>query len=339
MSGGANGSIDVRLDRDVFAYRPSVITIMLGMNDAEYQPFDPEIFDKFAKGYRHILDTVRAKAPDARVTLLEPSPYDDFTKPPEFAGGYNSVLLKYGAFVRKLGADKRLVIADENAPVVAFLKAANSASPEPAQRLIPDRVHPSAGVHLVMAEALLRAWHAPSVVSEVEIDASSGDVASQENTAVDSVKRADGLSWTQTDRALPMPVEVDDETLALALRDSDFTDALNREMLRVTGLGTGSYRLEIDDEPVGVFDSRRFADGINLATLNTPMSRQAQTVLDLTYRPNHTPFRAAHNGGKRAERLPSGERCRPLWTRSIRCTKKSFRYSAQRRFRSPTVIV
>src|SRR5580658_9090907 len=33
VSGGGAGPIDLRLDRDVLAYSPTVITIMLGMND------------------------------------------------------------------------------------------------------------------------------------------------------------------------------------------------------------------------------------------------------------------------------------------------------------------
>src|SRR3979411_1568062 len=33
VSGGAGGNIDVRMQRDVIAYRPTVMTIMLGMND------------------------------------------------------------------------------------------------------------------------------------------------------------------------------------------------------------------------------------------------------------------------------------------------------------------
>src|SRR5437867_8858468 len=36
VSGGGGGSIDVRLTRDVFAYNPTVMTIMLGMNDGSY---------------------------------------------------------------------------------------------------------------------------------------------------------------------------------------------------------------------------------------------------------------------------------------------------------------
>jgi lysophospholipase L1-like esterase len=283
VSGGFGGPIDQRLERDVFAHGPTVITIMLGMNDGEYQPFDATIFEKYSSGYRHILDSIKAKAPKARVTLLEPSPYDDFTRPPSFADGYNSVLWMFGKFVRETASKQGLTVADMNAPVVAFLKAANS------QQLIPDRVHPSAGVHLVMMEALVRAWHAPAVVTAVEIDAATGQVARAQNAGVGSVKIENGLSWTQADKALPMPVE-DEETLGLALRYSDFTDALNQETLKVTGLHLGSYRLLIDDEAIRTFDAGELGKGINLATLKTPMSRQAQTVLDLTYRHNHLRF-------------------------------------------------
>jgi lysophospholipase L1-like esterase len=99
VTGGFGGPIDLRLDRDVFAYGATVITIMLGMNDAEYHPYEDSVFNIFANGYRHILDRIKATALQARVTLLEPSPYDDVTRPPEFTGGYNAVLLKYGEAV------------------------------------------------------------------------------------------------------------------------------------------------------------------------------------------------------------------------------------------------
>src|SRR5580692_7873005 len=50
VSGGAGGPIDQRLDRDVFAYHPTVVTILLGMNDGEYRPFDALLFEKYAQG-------------------------------------------------------------------------------------------------------------------------------------------------------------------------------------------------------------------------------------------------------------------------------------------------
>jgi hypothetical protein len=167
--------------------------------------------------------------------------------------------------------------------------------------LIPDRVHPSPGVHLLMAEALLRSWGAPFVVSAVDIDGSTGTIKKAENTTIDSFERRTGvgdsaakvssaLAWTQTDQALPMPVEVDDETIQMALCHSDFMDALNQEILKVSGLPGGRYGLQIDGEAIGAFDAAELATGINLSAMKTPMSSQAQTVLDLTYRRNHLRF-------------------------------------------------
>src|SRR5690242_14394268 len=77
VSGGGGGPIDVRLQRDVIAYHPTVMTIMLGMNDAGYRPFDEGRFDQYRTGYEHILSFTKAALPDLRFTLIEPSPYDD----------------------------------------------------------------------------------------------------------------------------------------------------------------------------------------------------------------------------------------------------------------------
>jgi hypothetical protein len=146
-----------------------------------------------------------------------------------------------------------------------------------------------------MAEALLRAWGAPAVVSAVDIDASTGIVTKSENTTIDSVtfkqtQAPASLEWIENDQALPMPVEMDDETIGLALRHSDFMQALNRETLKVTGLAVGRYSLQIDGEAIGAFDAGELTDGIELSAMKTPMSRQAQTVLALTYRRNHLRF-------------------------------------------------
>ncbi len=40
VGGGGGGPVDLRLRRDVVAYRPTVMTIMLGMNDGHYRAYD-----------------------------------------------------------------------------------------------------------------------------------------------------------------------------------------------------------------------------------------------------------------------------------------------------------
>jgi lysophospholipase L1-like esterase len=92
VTGGWAGPIDLRLSRDVFAHRPTVMTVMLGMNDGSYRAFDDKIFNTYSTGYRHILESVRSALPDIRLTLIQPSPYDDVTRPAGFEGGYNAVL-------------------------------------------------------------------------------------------------------------------------------------------------------------------------------------------------------------------------------------------------------
>src|SRR2546428_5328829 len=87
VTGGGGGPIDLRLRRDVVAYKPTVMTIMLGMNDGGYKAFDPELFNTYTNGYRHIIKTLKEGLPGVRITLIQPSPYDDVTRPAAFEGG------------------------------------------------------------------------------------------------------------------------------------------------------------------------------------------------------------------------------------------------------------
>jgi lysophospholipase L1-like esterase len=290
VTGGGAGAIDVRLPRDVVAYKPAVMTIMLGMNDGSYRAFDQKIFDTYAAGYRHIVQSVKDALPGIRITVIEPSPFDDVTRAPNFEGGYNKVMVRYGEFVKELARQENLAVADLNGPVVAALEKANKLDAENAKKLVPDRVHPAPAGHLLMAEALLKAWQAPAIVTAVEIDAPTATVASATNTKVTELTAAGGVSWTQADEGLPMPVDTNDAVVALALRSSDFVEAMDQEPLKVTGLAAARYTLKIDGEAVGTFTKEEWAKGVNLAMLPTPMAKQAAAVHDLTLRHNVVHF-------------------------------------------------
>lgn len=286
VSGGEGGDIDTRLSRDVLAYEPTVLTVLLGMNDGGVRPFDTGLFETYTAGYRHIVDTVKRSRPGIRITVLQPSPYDDVTRAPDFEGGYNAVLVRYGQFLKELADKEGLAVADLNGPVVKTLTRAKAADSTAAARLIPDRIHPGPQVALVMAQALLQAWNAPATVTEVEIDATRRTATRQIGTQVSDVRAGDGISWTQLDEALPMPFDAKDPLVGLVLRSSDFVEALDRQPLRVRGLPSGRYSLRVDGEPVGTFASERLASGINLAELPTPMVKQAVDVHALTLQHN-----------------------------------------------------
>lgn len=290
VTGGGGGGVRVRLARDVEAYRPTVVTIMLGMNDGRSRAFDQQLFDIYSNGYRDIVKQLQTNLPGVRITAIQPSPYDDVTRAPRFEGGYNATLLRYSDFIAELGRSKDLLVADLNRPVTAMLERAKAADPEAAQKIIPDRVHPGAAGHLIMAESLLKAWHAPAVVSTVAIDAAGRKAAPPENTSLSGLEFGRTISWTQTDRALPMAIDTDDPVMALTVRSSDFQDAINREMMTVRGLQPGKYTLRIDGEEMGSFDAGVLANGINLATVRTPMWAQASRVHALTLKHNNIHF-------------------------------------------------
>ena len=54
VTGGGGGGINERLASDVVAYNPTVVTIMLGMNDGRSRAFDQQIFDIYSGGLRNI---------------------------------------------------------------------------------------------------------------------------------------------------------------------------------------------------------------------------------------------------------------------------------------------
>ena len=291
VTGGGGGPIDLRLKRDVLAYKPTVVTICLGMNDASYRAFDQNIYNTYVNGYRHIIETLQKELPGVRLTLITASAYDDVTKAPGFAGGYNSTLTTYGEAVKALGAEYNIPVADTNAPLVAALNRAQSADPTVAAQIMPDRIHPRAGGHVVMAAAVLRAWNAPATVADIEIDAQSGQARQQENTRISNLKVSDNaLSFTHLDGALPWPFDRDparNPESALALAVSDIEATLNRDILKVTGLKGDRYQLAVDGKTVGMVSSAVLQNGVDLAALpGLPANEQAALVLALTRKHN-----------------------------------------------------
>jgi len=282
VEGGAGGPIDERLKRDVIPYKPTVLTIMLGMNDGGYKAATIGSDEKFFAGYRHIVDTTRSALPGLRITAIEPSPYDEVTSPAQVTIdngiSYNEVLRGYGKWI------------DLNTGLVQMLVKAKQLDPEGAKKIIPDHVHPEFGGAMIMAEDLLKAWGAPSLVASVEIDASRSapKVKTAAGAIVSDLSTSEGLKWTELDSALPLPfpgwqaIWYGGTPVRLAIQSSDIANALSEELLKVTGLKKGVYSLRIDGEPLSVFNDDELGNGINLSLISTPMTRQAMRVYDLT---------------------------------------------------------
>jgi len=279
VSGGGGGPVDLRLPRDVFSHHPSVITIMLGMNDGGYHPSSADTEDTYVKGYQHILTAFHDMAPNARVVALGPSPFDDITRLPMFPGGYNGVMLHYADLDQNMAREHGDDFVNLNGPVQALLEHAQTTDPVFARFILPDRVHPEPIGHWAMAEAILKAWNAPAEVSSVSIDAATLQVQQSLNASVVHLV-ADGptVRWNETENALPLPFDAGNAFQQRILQLTDVQKQLNQESLRVTGLTPGNFTLTIDDQAVGAFSAEELANGINLADFHTPMRDQAQRV-------------------------------------------------------------
>jgi hypothetical protein len=251
---------------------------MLGMNDGGYKPFDPMTLSTFGDGYRAIVAKLRQDLPGVRITFVRTSPFDDVSRPPQFAPGYGDALRRLGCYVAALGARENATVVDFGEPVNAGITAVLKENPDLARQIVPDRVHPGPSGHVVMGAALLRAWNAPSLVSRVAIDAGATTVAAENADVTGLAATGGGLSWTQLDRALPLPVSFEDATTELAQKAGADLESLDQQVLQVSALAAGRYELRIDGQAVGTFTDAELAKGVNLARFNTPMRWQSFSV-------------------------------------------------------------
>lgn len=281
ISGGVTGDMTVRLNRDVAPFKPTVVTMMFGMNDGAFRAFDQSTYDAFTSGYESALSSLKRLVPDVRLTLIRPSPYDEVSRPQWIGGGYNAVLTRYGDFVSHLAARNGALVVDFNSPVVSDLNATRSEDSDVASKLFPDRIHPTPAGGLLLAKALLKAWNATPVVSSVAIDARTGKVAAAFNAQIRCLTFGQTISWDELDAALPMPLP-DDPLTQSVIANTDFNTSLNEQTLRISGLLPRRYRLTIDSKEIAVFDSTELAKGVNLAGYPTPMLVQAEDVHALT---------------------------------------------------------
>jgi lysophospholipase L1-like esterase len=284
--GGYAGAVPQRVERDVAPLHPTMITIMLGMNDGGWGYTPPaKMHADFQQGYTILLNSLRQAAPAASFTFINPTPYDEVTHGTEFPG-YAKLVAQLSADVTRMadadgagqGAQNgpRVYRSDFQAAVAGALEQARQHDPELAPLLIPDRIHPSEVAHWIMAAELVRAWHIDPTVSEVVLDAKQVAVTAHTRAAVTNLRcGATGCSWETLEEALPLPLDFNNALTGVMLRASNVA-ALDQETLTVRGLERGNYQLLVDTKPVGRWTGDELGHGVNLALINTPMLDQAR---------------------------------------------------------------
>lgn len=298
-----------RFDYDVAAWKPTIVSVELGMNDA-----NGTSADAFIKSMGTMVERIR-KA-EARPVVLSASPVNDGTflaKP----GTRNQRLDEYATALKEFCEKERVPYADQfhalvdvwakNKPrekllsAIADLKpaagddtvagvehlraflAAQEKEPTPGANLLGDPVHPGAPGQLMMAAALLKQLGADGFVSSATVDA-GGERVEAKGCFISNLKAADGgVSFDRLDECLPFPIAADARPALVLTPD---VLALSQYTLRVTGLKDGEYALKIGGIPSGRFTAKQFADGLNLTTVLgegkkvNPITAQMREILD-----------------------------------------------------------
>jgi lysophospholipase L1-like esterase len=281
----------IRFERDVAHYKPKYVTVLIGMNDGSYRPYDEETFQTYRRDMLQLIESIKESG--AEPILMHPTMFDSLParkrenrRPPAATLElYNSVLAYYGAWLREQALQSGLRYVDMYSPLNSFTLQARRADPE--FTMIPDSVHPGPAGQLVMAFAILRDLNAPRQLWRITVTRDADGKADAEvrgGKLADARFTSDGLDFTFTARGLPMPV-LDEARVGAEL--ANLPHRLGQQDLEVHGLAPGDYQLLIDDQAVGTYTAAELARHVPMeSNAKTPDYQQAQQVAMLNKRRN-----------------------------------------------------
>ena len=160
-----------RFDYDIAGWKPTVVSVELGMNDHHGTPTD-----KFVANMGTMVERIRSIK--ARPVILSASPINN-GHTMAYLGG-NKPLHEYAAALKNFSAKEQIPYADQFHALIDIW-AMNKASMQG------DVVHPGPPGQLMMAAALLKELGADGFVSSLVLDA-TGKVVESKGCQADAIK-------------------------------------------------------------------------------------------------------------------------------------------------------
>jgi lysophospholipase L1-like esterase len=285
-----------RFDRDVAAYKPKFVTVLLGMNDGRYQSYNEEIWKTYHDDMTTLVD--RLVEIDATPILMTPTMYDSraaLARKRMPAENYNSVLAYYGTWLREVATKQGYGFVDMWGPLNNLTLAQRKTDPD--FTMITDSVHPDAPGQLVMAYAIIEDMGLRGGISNIRVTVTPDGPAKLQGTggsATDVEGENGTVAFTWTADSLPWVVPQAAQSAAKML---NLGHRASREAVEVHGLAPGKYDLLIDDQLVGTFTNVQLERHIELQSNDkTPQYQQASQIAELNQQRNSGPI-----GGLRGE--------------------------------------
>lgn len=325
ISGNRVGNLLARFDYDVAAWKPTIVSVELGMNDVL-----PPSLETYIQGMKELIAKIRAIP--AQPVLISSSPVDDGSIMGDWKSPRCQNINLFTVALKKLAEEEKVVFVDQYHPLIdiwgqnrrkgaeAAAQSAALPTPPPATPTptpgpdgkippckpvmpeIPPSIIPLGGdtVHVGvigqynMAASILKGLNAGGEVSSATIGA-NGMVAEAKRCKITDVSAKDGkLSFTRLDEAGPWSIPPKADAALQLLPD---TLQLSQYLLRVTGLPDGQYRVSINGRPAGSVSARELNGGWNLTAVTEGfLAKRAQEILALINRlqaPLNKEWRAA----------------------------------------------
>jgi|JI8StandDraft_1071087.scaffolds.fasta_scaffold06331_4 lysophospholipase L1-like esterase len=282
-----------RFDDDIAPFKPTVATVLLGMNDGSYRDFDPVIFKTYADGMTKLCD--RLDALKCRVILMSPTMFDHqafeqmVAKDPARSKNkdpqnYNGVLAYYGKWVQETARKRGYGFVDLYGPLNTLTTQGRRQDPN--FTLIADAIHPGPDGQLIMAYELLKQTGELGGIFGSGVRLADGQWRAINPTLVTDVKGEPGksVSYTATIKSLPWIVPAE---AALGYKLSRAGHTGSQESHIVVGLDAGYYSLRINGQDVGRFDERMLGVHAEIEeNPNSPTHQQALKVAELNKQRN-----------------------------------------------------
>jgi lysophospholipase L1-like esterase len=292
-----------RVSRDVVHYKPRYVSILLGMNDGSYQPFNPEIFATYKKDMTELVGKIKASG--ATPILMSPTMFDSRAarlrdnpnrpRSAEMLSEYNSVLAYYGRWLQDVATESGASYVDMFGLLNDLTNDAREK--DPAFTMIKDAVHPDAPGQVVMAFAMIEDLGLRSGVSNIRVqpDGNGGFKATATGGKVENLKATnESVEFDWMAKALPwvMPEEAQ-----LGVKLLNLGHKASKEGLEIHGLASGTYEVVIDDVVIGQYVDVLLSRHIELQNnTQTPQYQQALQVAMLNKQKNEGPVKQLRDG-------------------------------------------
>jgi len=275
---------------DPYTGKPTEACLMIGMNDVGRSLYpdsgtEAEKQKKIDDCLGNIEDVAElCEANNIKLTLITPPLYDEADYSTAVCNtGVNAALGKIAAGVIKFANEKSLAYIDFYGYINSFNTKLRSMDEFKNAAIfnVNDRIH--ATKQGTFAEGfifLIQQINNP-VIASVNIDAENL-TAVMENAEAEGITYTDGtLSYTYKPESLPMGV-----TAEYKIIEEEYgipvTDSINREVIKITGLEEGNYKIMFDNTELGIYTASELEKGINIATLEVnPGHVQSLEVYDL----------------------------------------------------------